>query len=66
MGINEADIKIIVLVIFVIWIKLLYISLEDKNLLCAIILACPGFILMLMVLTLTWGLAFGEWLKASG
>lgn len=66
MGINEADIKILVLIIFVAWFKLLYISLETKNLLCMVILICPGFIMMLLVLNLTWGPAFGELLASAG
>ena len=66
MALNETDIKILVLIIFVAWFKLLYMSLESKSLLCMVILICPGFIMMLLVLTLTWGPAFGEWLKAAG
>lgn len=66
MGLNETDIKIIVLVVFVIWFKLLYMSLDVKSLLCVALLMFPGFPLMLIVINLTWGPTFGEWLKAAG
>jgi len=66
MALNETDIKIIVLVIFVVWFRLLYMSLEAKSLLCLALLMFPGFPLMVIVLNLTWGPAFGELLASAG
>ena len=66
MALNETDIKILVLIIFVVWFKLLYMSLEAKSLLCLSLLMFPGFPLMVIVLNLTWGPAFGELLASAG
>jgi hypothetical protein len=66
MALNELDIKIIVLVIFVFWLRLIWLSCEAKHILSLLLLVCPGFILMLAVLHLTWGPTFGEWLAAGG
>lgn len=61
---NAADIRILVLILFVVYMVLLWKLAEAKQLLGLLLLLCPGFILMLAVLHLTWGPVIGDWFKS--
>ena len=61
---NSTDIQILVLVLIVVWFTMLWQSLNAKNLLCLTLLLFPGFPLIVIVLNLSWGPAFGEWLHS--
>ena len=61
---NAADFRILVLILFVVYMVLLWKLAEAKQILGLLILLLPGFILLLAVLHFTWGPVIGDWLKS--
>jgi hypothetical protein len=61
---NATDLRILVLILFVVWLVMLWKLAEAKQILGLLLLLCPGFILMLAVLHFTWGPVIGDWLKS--